>query len=90
MVCDLHTKAKEHHFFTGEVEMDIAQLSRDVPQLSKVFSIIDKIGEGECSFKYQSSLQTLGYVSSGLTMFLVADECQEIHTSDLDMSVYLV
>ncbi|XP_076149508.1 cell division cycle 7-related protein kinase isoform X2 [Alosa pseudoharengus] len=35
-----------------EVEMDIAQLNHDVPQLSEVFSIVDKIGEGTFSSVY--------------------------------------
>lgn len=32
----------------GDVEFDIESLYKAVPQLAKVFRIIDKIGEGEC------------------------------------------
>ncbi|XP_062409420.1 cell division cycle 7-related protein kinase isoform X3 [Sardina pilchardus] len=35
-----------------EVEMEITQLCHDVPQLSQVFSIVDKIGEGTFSSVY--------------------------------------
>lgn len=36
-------------FLPGDVEMDIDYLYKAVPQLAKVFRIIDKIGEGKCS-----------------------------------------
>lgn len=32
--------------FTGDVEIDIQNLYKAVPQLNEVFHIIDKIGEG--------------------------------------------
>lgn len=35
-------------FSTGDVEFDIESLYKAVPQLAKVFRIIDKIGEGQC------------------------------------------
>lgn len=40
-------------FSTGDVEFDIESLYKAVPQLAKVFRIIDKIGEGQyCMDKY--------------------------------------
>lgn len=42
---------------SSDVEMDIAQLHKDVPQLSEVFSIIDKIGEGTFSSVYLAEAQ---------------------------------
>lgn len=36
--------------FSGDVEMDIEYLYEVVPQLSRVFRITDKIGEGFRSF----------------------------------------
>lgn len=35
-------------FPPGDVEFDIESLYKAVPQLSKVFRIVDKIGEGQC------------------------------------------
>ena len=51
-------------FLTEDVEMDIAQLHQDVPQLSRVFTVIDKIGEGESALCVIQSLYLYTFVHS--------------------------
>ncbi|KAL2078504.1 hypothetical protein ACEWY4_026189 [Coilia grayii] len=45
-------KFREKRKVPRDVELDIAQLCQDVPQLSEVFSVVDKIGQGTFSSVY--------------------------------------
>ncbi|XP_031415570.1 cell division cycle 7-related protein kinase isoform X2 [Clupea harengus] len=53
-----HGQSRGKRKLSKDVEMDIAQLHQDVPQLSRVFTVIDKIGEGTFSSVYLAEAQT--------------------------------
>lgn len=50
LLADFKYCVRRYHYsfllFPGDVEMDIEYLYKAVPQLTKVFRIMDKIGEG--------------------------------------------
>uniref|UniRef100_A0A8C4EEN1 non-specific serine/threonine protein kinase n=1 Tax=Dicentrarchus labrax TaxID=13489 RepID=A0A8C4EEN1_DICLA len=56
-VCRIYMTACFFCFLPGDVEIDIEFLYKAVPQLGKVFRIIDKIGEGTFSSVYLGEAQ---------------------------------
>uniref|UniRef100_A0A3B4A8R5 non-specific serine/threonine protein kinase n=1 Tax=Periophthalmus magnuspinnatus TaxID=409849 RepID=A0A3B4A8R5_9GOBI len=52
-----HSGKSNHNFYSRDVETDIELLYKAVPQIGKVFRIIDKIGEGTFSSVYLGEAQ---------------------------------